>query len=63
MENEVYKIVYKVRKEVIITGDVMRNNYGDLTPIIEELAREENCKVNDIELVEDYKGRIFREYE
>ena len=63
MENEVYKIVYKVRKEVIITGDTMRNNYGDLTPIIEELAREENCKVNDIELIEDYQGRIFREYE
>ena len=63
MENEVYKIVYKVRKEVTITGDTMRNNYGDLTPIVEDLAREENCKVNDIELVEDYKGRIFRECE
>lgn len=60
---EVYKIVYKVKKKVIIIGDTMRDNYGNLNPIIEGLAREENCKVNDIELIEDYKGRIFREYE
>lgn len=55
--------IYKVKKEVVITESTMRDNYGDLNPIIEGLAREENCKVGDIELVEDYKGCIFREYE
>lgn len=57
----VYKIVYKVRKEVIITEDTMKRNYGDLTPIIKGLAMEECSKLEDIELIEDYKGCIFRE--
>lgn len=56
-----YKVVYDIRKEVIISEDEYKKLYGDLAPLRESIAKHEGVNSGNINLVRDYRGNIMRE--
>lgn len=58
-----YKVVYDIRKEVIISEDEYKELYGDLTPLRESLAKLEDVSNENISFVQDYMGNTMREME
>lgn len=46
-----YKVVYDIRKEIIISEDEYKKLYGDLTPLRELIAKHEGVNRGNINLV------------